>query len=166
MDVSFLSLSFSLTPRRRTVGAILIAVLIWHFHAGQSWPYLVLFVPFNRILVSRYAPMYFLLRYRLTPVIYISVIIGKVFHPELDENLFPSEVRLPPSFPPFPFSLSFSRSLSLFPFLILAIDFLVRETSVLQTVRHCRINLEADSCRVMPTSLTAVTLSQYDTYSH
>lgn len=66
----------------------------------------------------------------------------------------------------FPFS-SFALILHLFfLFLILVIDFPVRKTSVLQTVCHCRINLETDLRRVTLLSLAAVILSQYDTYSH
>lgn len=81
---------------------------------------------------SLHAPMYFLLRYRLTPVIYISVIIGKVFYPGLDENLFPSEVRPLPS-PSSSFPSPSSSSSHFFLFFILAIiDFLVREASVLR----------------------------------
>lgn len=66
--------------------------------ASHGKPYLVYLFQFNRILVTRPLPppMHFLLRalrYRRPhpPVIYISVIIGKVLSP--DGNLFPSEAR-------------------------------------------------------------------------
>lgn len=124
MDVSFLSLSLShATTSHRRHNTNRCINLAFPRRAIVAVPRFICSIQSYSRFSLRPDVLYFLLRYRLTPVIYISVIIGKVFHPELDENLFPSEVRLPPSFPPFPFSLSFSRSLSLFPFLILAIDF-------------------------------------------
>lgn len=171
---------FSLFPRRCTVGAILIVVLIWHFHAEQSYPpcsFICSIQSYSRF--SLRAPMYFLLRYRFTPVIYISVIIGKVFYPELDENLFPSEVQRtlslslflplphPSPFPPFHSFLSFTLAIYLFfcfSFSPLISSFV--KLLYYNSVRHCRINLETDSRRATPTSPTAVTLSQYDVYPH
>jgi len=81
--------SFSLLLGCYIAGAILIVVLIRHFHAGQSRPYSFICSIQSYSRFSLRAPMYFFLRYRLTIVIYISVIIGKVLYPELDENLFP-----------------------------------------------------------------------------
>lgn len=129
-----LFLSFSYIPRRCTAGEILIVAPIRRFpgQGNRGCIPFILFISFNRILVSRYAPRCissFSLRYRTRlrpiPVIYISVIIGEVFYPGLDENLFPSEV------------LSLSLSFSAF-------DSILRKTSVLWAVCHCRINLEVD----------------------
>jgi len=101
--------SFSLLLGRYIAGAILIVVLIRHFHAGQSRPYSFICSIQSYSRFSLRAPMYFFLRYRLTIVIYISVIIGKVLYPELDENLFPSKALSLSLFllPSLPFFLSF-----------------------------------------------------------
>jgi len=63
--------------------------------------------------------------------------------------------------PSLPFFLFRFCPFSFYLFLTLVIDYLAR-TSVLRTVPHCRINLETDSRRVMPMSLTVVTLLQYN----
>lgn len=157
-SVRMLLLSFFPTALHR-----LIIALIRHFHTGQSRPHSFISSIQSYFRFSLRAPDVFPPSLSpLTPVIYISVIIGKVLYPELDKNLFPREARgalslslLPPlSFSFFPFFL----------FLILAIDPFVRETFVLRTVRHCRINLETDSRRVLSTP--SATLSQYDTRFH
>ena len=63
--------------------------------------------------------------------------------------------------PPLLFFLFHFCSFFLF-FLIPAVDFIIWEISVLQTMRYCRINLKTDSYRVI--SMTAVT--QYDMCSY
>lgn len=108
-----------------------------------------LFVSFNRILVSRYAPRCISFPASLSlphPRNLYFCYYWKSSLPELDENLFSSEARA-----------SLSLCSSHVP-LSLSMDSLARETSLLPVVCHCRINLETDShvARVVaPTSPTA-----------